>query len=337
LSFIGRLLTGFALLAGYAVVALAQPPACTGKNVLDELRTTDPAMHARVTAAAERTENARAIFWRVEKAGAAPSHLFGTAHLTDERLHRLSPAVKTALGNARRLLMELDDLSPEALAQEMAKSPQLTGLMVFTDGRRLDQVLDATDFETLTRALSPLGLPAEAARTFRPWFVTVTLAVSQCEMRRQAAGLPVLDASLAKQAGQRGLKAIGLETVASQLQALAAVPEADQIETLKATLRYYHRADDLMETLVQLYQQRQLSAMWPLTLELAEKVGIKRQAYDSFEQALLTKRNLGMRDAALPHLAEGGVFIAVGALHLPGRNGLVALLRGAGYTVTPIE
>jgi uncharacterized protein YbaP (TraB family) len=39
----------------------------------------------------------------------------------------------------------------------------------------------------------------------------------------------------------------------------------------------------------------------------------------------------------VPHLAEGGAFIAVGALHLPGRHGLVALLREAGYTVTAME
>jgi uncharacterized protein YbaP (TraB family) len=31
------------------------------------------------------------------------------------------------------------------------------------------------------------------------------------------------------------------------------------------------------------------------------------------------------------------VFISIGALHLPGKQGLVALLREAGYTVTPIE
>jgi uncharacterized protein YbaP (TraB family) len=44
-----------------------------------------------------------------------------------------------------------------------------------------------------------------------------------------------------------------------------------------------------------------------------------------------------MRDAAGPLLDEGGVFIAVGALHLSGEKGLVALLREAGYTVTPVE
>jgi uncharacterized protein YbaP (TraB family) len=337
LRLIGRLLTGFALVAGYAVAALAQAPACTGKNILEELRTTDPAMHARIVAVAEGTENAKAIFWRVEKAGTAPSHLFGTIHLTDERVNRLSPAVKKELDNARRLLLEIDDPSPEAMAQQILKSPRLANLMVFTDGRRLDQLLDGPDYEKLSRALSRLGVPAQDAGTFRPWIATLMLAVSECEQRRESAGLLVLDDRLAKETERRGLKALGLETVASQLQALSSVPEADQIDVLRSAVRYYHRADDLIETMVQLYERRQLAAMWPLQLELAEKVGVGRKAFDSYEEALLTKRNLGMRDAALPHLAEGRAFIAVGALHLPGRNGLVTLLRGAGYTVTAVE
>lgn len=80
-----------------------------------------------------------------------------------------------------------------------------------------------------------------------------------------------------------------------------------------------------------------LGTLWPLQLELAEKVGVRRQVFDSYEQSLLVRRNRMMRDNALPYLAEGGAFIAVGALHLPGRHGLVTLLREAGYTVTAVE
>ncbi len=163
------------------------------------------------------------------------------------------------------------------------------------------------------------------------------LSVSDCEQNRMKSGLLALDARLAKETEARGLKARGLETVASQLQALSGVPEKDQVEVLKSTVRYYHRVDDLIETMIQLYQRRELGAMWPLQLELAEKVGIGRKVFDSYEDALLTKRNFGMRDAALPYLAEGQAFIAVGALHLPGKTGLVSLLRGAGYTVTAVE
>ena len=334
---IGRLLAGFALLACFGAAADAQAPTCTGKNVLEELRTSDPAAHAAIVTAADGTENANAIFWRVEKPGTAPSHLFGTVHLTDERVHRLSPAVQAALDGAHRLVLELDDLSPDAMVQQIAKSPHLAGLMMYTDGRRLDQLLGGTDYATLSQALSRSGVPAQAVGVFRPWLVTLMLALSECEQHRMKAGLLILDARLAKETEKRGLKTLGLETVASQLQALAGVPEPDQVEVLKASVRYYHRVDDLIETMVQLYERRQLGALWPLQLALAEKVGVARQAFDSYERALLTTRNLGMRDGALPHLAEGHAFIAVGALHLSGKNGLVSLLRGAGYTVTAIE
>lgn len=332
-----RLLVGFAVFAGWAVAGWAQAPTCTGRNILEELRIADPPAHARVLAAAARTENADAVFWRVEKAGTAPSHLFGTVHLTDERVHRLSSAVRTALDDARRLVLELDDLSPDAFMQQIAKAPQLASLMLYTDGRRLDQLLGGTDYATLGQALSRAGVPAGAVGSFRPWIVTLMLALSECEQHRMRSGLLSLDARLAKETERRGIRPLGLETVASQLEALSNVPEPDQVEILKATLRYYHRIDDLIETMVQLYLRRRLAALWPLQLALAEKVGIKPQVFDSYERSLLTTRNLRMRDGALVHLAEGSAFIAVGALHLPGRYGLVSLLREAGYTVTAVE
>jgi uncharacterized protein YbaP (TraB family) len=326
-----------AAFVGLAAAAHAQVPACTGKNVLDELRAGDPPAHARVMAASAATENANAILWRIDKASAAPSYLFGTMHLTDERINALSPAVKSALAGARRLVLELDDLSPGSFMKLIAGSPQLQGLMMFTDGRRLDQLLGPDDFARVSNILARSGVPAAAAGQFRPWLATMLLSVSGCEQRRVGAGLLPLDARLAEDAERRGIKALGLETLESQFRALANVPEADQVDLLRSGVRFYHRIDDLIETMVQLYLQRQLGAIWPLQLALAEKVGVPATAFDSAERSLLVTRNLGMRDKALQHLADGNAFIAVGALHLPGRQGLVALLREAGYTLTAVE
>jgi uncharacterized protein YbaP (TraB family) len=129
----------------------------------------------------------------------------------------------------------------------------------------------------------------------------------------------------------------GLESLEQQFRAMADVPEADQVEMLKASLRSYDRIADVVETTVQLYLARQLGAVWPFQLALAERSGVPREAFTAAEQSLVFSRNLGMRDKALEPLAEGGVLIAVGALHLPGKQGLVALLREAGYTLTPVE
>ena len=112
---------------------------------------------------------------------------------------------------------------------------------------------------------------------FRPWVATLLLSVSVCEQRRMAAGLLPLDARLAKDAEGRGIKAEGLETLESQFRALADVPEPDQVEMLKSSVRFYDRIDDMMETMIQLYLQRELGAIWPLQMVLAEKVGVARR------------------------------------------------------------
>lgn len=328
---------GFAIVCGHAAAAHAQPPSCTGKNVLDELRTSDPLAHARVMAAAASTENANAIFWKIEKAGAPASYLFGTMHLTDERINTLSPAVKAALADSRHLILELDDLSPGSFMKVLTDSPQLVGLLLYTDGRRLDQLLGPDDYRKVSDILLRSGVPANVAGLFRPWLATLLLALSGCEQRRMGAGLLPLDANLAQDAAKRGIKAIGLETVESQFRALASVPEPDQVEMLKSGVRFHDRVDDMLETTIQLYLQRQLGAVWPLQLALAAKVGVAAQAFDSAEQSWLGTRNLGMRDKALGYLAEGNAFIAVGALHLPGKQGLVKLFREAGFSVTAVE
>ncbi|MDX2156599.1 MAG: TraB/GumN family protein [Hyphomicrobiaceae bacterium] len=85
------------------------------------------------------------------------------------------------------------------------------------------------------------------------------------------------------------------------------------------------------------YLAREIAKVWPLQMEMWRQAGFDTAAFASFRRELLTVRNARMRDAALPVLAEGGAFIAVGALHLVGEDGLVALLRAAGFEVTPAE
>ncbi len=54
-------------------------------------------------------------------------------------------------------------------------------------------------------------------------------------------------------------------------------------------------------------------------------------------QAVVYDRNRRMLERLQPHLARGGNFIAVGALHLPEENGLLALIEASGYSVEPVD
>jgi uncharacterized protein YbaP (TraB family) len=325
---------GLALLLGQPALASdeARPPSCRGVNILEQMQGTDT--YERILAAAAATENTEALLWKIEQGDRPPSYLFGTVHLTDDRISEHSPALLAALGQSRLLVLEIEDLSSGNFLKTFTRAREL---MMFSDRRRLDQMLNGEEFSKVVGILQRAGFPPELAGAFRPWVASLLMALSDCEQLRMRAGLLSLDAKLANQARSLGINVAGLETLELQLRAMASVPEADQMDILKAALRTYDRIDDILETTVQLYLARQIGIIWPLQLALAEQVGVTPEAFTSLEHSLLATRNLGMRESAVPHLAEGGAFIAVGALHLPGRHGLVSLLREAGYTVTAME
>lgn len=314
--------------------AVAVADKCRGINMLAETQAKDPETYAKIMAQAAATENSGPLLWKIERAGRPTSYLFGTVHLTDERVTKLSPAVEQALSQSKTVALEVSDISEKATANVIAQSAPL---VMFTDGRRLDGLLSGTEYDTVKRIISRSGMPSDLAALFKPWIVTMIMSVSDCERTSIQQGARVLDMKIAEVGKARGLQVVGLETIPEQLQALAAVPEPQQLDMLRASLKFADRTNDMMETLVQLYLERKISAALPFQIAIAKQVGIGNEAFAGFQEKLLTERNIKMRTTAEPLLEQGGVFIAIGALHLPGKQGLVALLREAGYTVTPME
>jgi uncharacterized protein YbaP (TraB family) len=177
----------------------------------------------------------------------------------------------------------------------------------------------------------------ETARVYRPWVITMLLAASDCERRKIQNGALVLDMKIAAEAKARGITVAGLETIEEQLAAMTSVPDEQQVGMLRASLKFVDRTDDLVETMVRLYLDRRVGATWGFQLALAAQAGVGGESFSGFKQKLIVDRNIKMRDGALPYLEKGGAFIAVGAMHLPGETGLVALLRKAGYTAIAVE
>jgi uncharacterized protein YbaP (TraB family) len=109
-------------------------------------------------------------------------------------------------------------------------------------------------------------------------------------------------------------------------------------DLLIATLRQADHLEDIAETTVARYQQGDIGRLlaWTRSAELVPGVAQARIPPDFFDR-LITLRNRRMRDRALPLLRQGGAFIAVGAAHLSGKEGLLRLLEVDGYYVEMIE
>lgn len=313
--------------------ARAETPVCGGTDLLAALKDKDPALHAQVLAEAAAIPNSGALFWKIERDGVDPSYLLGTAHVTDPRATILKPEVDAALRHATAVALELKELRNQ---QEMAlKVMGNARLMVLPPGQTLWDLIADPDEDAIR---NNVNLPPGAAGTlfgYQPWIVAAMLSIPLCEMERKQAGLDVLDSIVARTADELGIPVAGLETVEEQLGTFATMDLELQAKYLVAVSKLGPRIPDFFETLVSLYDQSLVSAYMPLVLHTEKMTGDDTRIYAFVEEDLLRKRNHRMADRAGPLLEKGGAFIAVGALHLPGDEGVVELLRKAGYKVTP--
>jgi len=197
--------------------------------------------------------------------------------------------------------------------------------------------LTSGEFAIVREQLAGAGLPVAMTGSVKPWVVSLVMAVSACERARVSSGTPVLDIVLARLARAQKIPVVGLETIEEQLAAVAAVPNNEQLRALRTELHYVKRRNDLAETLVQLYLRRRIGAAVPFRQLLGARAGYAPETLTGFTREIIVKRNRTMRTRLMPLLGKGGAFVAVGALHLIGEDGLVALLRRAGFDVMPVE
>ncbi len=171
------------------------------------------------------------------------------------------------------------------------------------------------------------------AHHLKLWFLAAAASLPACESARLVSGLPEVDETIARAGKAHGLAVVALETTDEQLEALSAAPPSLCATLLEASARRPGLDDDAYATLLRLYRDKRPAEMLAVGDVMPELTPEERAAEDEFSRLLLVGRNDVMAARAAPLLAKGGAFIAVGALHLSGRNGLIERLRAMGYRV----
>lgn len=309
-------------------------PLCEGNNLIQDMRGRAPEAYAQLKALADQEINSNALFWRITGRGVPPSFLFGTYHSTDPRITKMPLESKAALSGAKTVLVEIANLD-KAVLQGVIKKRQ--DLFFIKKGPKLNSLLSADDYRVVLDQATKAGTPASVVPLLRPWFVNISFfAVPLCETTRVAYNFAVLDEQIARYARDNKQQLIGLETPAEQYEAFAAVPLADQVTLLEDGIQNLDRITDFYVTAREIYLSRQLGVLMPMSLFFARDQIKTRSALASFREHLIVKRNHRMLERSLRYLLEGNAFVAVGALHLTGQEGLVALLRQSGFKVEKV-
>jgi len=315
--------------------AAEQTDACRGSDILVEMQKSDPSAYAAIVAEASKTPNGKGTFWKVEKDGKEPSWLLGTMHLADPRVVDMPKGAKEAFAKASTVIVESDEITSEKKSgASLLARPDLT---MFLDGKSITDMLSPEDVAKLETGLRERGIPLNAVIKMKPWILSSFVALPACELARKAKGAEFLDMKLANDAVKEGKQLVGLETLVEQMSALSDLPMTFHVQSLIEMLRMGDRMQDIMATMIDLYLKGEIGMITPMmkSIDPDEKKG--DDGYAAFEQRLITDRNHVMADRAQSHLDQGGVFMAVGALHLPGNEGVIELLRKKGFTLTPVN
>ncbi|SES37323.1 hypothetical protein SAMN03159406_03770 [Rhizobium sp. NFR03] len=314
--------------------AHAEDIACNGVNLLDSWEKTAPDRIDRIEAEAALVPNGTGTFWKIEKPGVPPSYLLGTMHVTDPRVLTMPKGAPEAFTAASTVIVESDEILDEKKAQvALFSDPSLT---MFTDGSTIESYLDADQKVILTEGLKARGLPLATVARMKPWMIASFVSLPPCELGRKAGGAVFLDQKLAQDAVSQGKTLKGLETIVEQIQALNDLPMAFHVSALVDTLKLGNLVEDAMETTTELYLDGRIATIMPMLKAASQTVegSDSEQEAVAFEQRIVTDRNHVMATRARESLDTGNVFMAVGALHLPGPEGVVELLRKDGFTLT---
>ncbi|MGD0187605.1 MAG: TraB/GumN family protein [Roseiarcus sp.] len=320
---------GFAFASPAFAEDAAAPKPCVGRDLAEGVD-----LRAARLARADDLVDSEGLLWRVERAGLAPSYLFGTIHSTDDSAVALARKAAELIGSARQVATELG--GPFDGVEQGDMAAKMLARAIARDEDTFAPALTGDDAASVEAYLAGRGFPTEMAHHLRLWFLAAAASMPTCEAARAQQGLPEVDEVIARAGKARGLPVVALESATEQLDALSAAPPSLCATLLEASARRPGLDDDAYATLLRLYRDKRPAEMLAVGDVMLGLTPVERAAEDEFTRLLLVGRNDVMAARAAPLLAAGGTFIAVGALHLSGKTGLIERFRAAGYRVVNV-
>lgn len=262
-----------------------------------------------------------------------PSYIFGTHHLAPRTILDSIAGFEAAFNESSRVIGELnmaEMMSPDAM-QMMQKN------MFIENDTTLNMLFTPEEFAMINKfAKENMMVDLEMAQKLKPSFISNNVAVV-VYMKHNPGFNPQeqLDMYLQQKGTEQGKKIGALETMEFQLNLLFNGQSLKrQAELLACDLSDEERTFDMMKRLTENYMAQNLNGLHEMSLE---KRGNHCDPTPGEMEAMVDDRNKRWVEALPAMMKESSVFVAVGALHLPGENGLLELLKKDGYTVEAVQ
>ncbi len=260
----------------------------------------------------------KSLLWKVSGPDIQDSYLFGTIHVLPQSKFKLQTGVEEAFASADKIILELDMDDP-SLQMEMMQYAKMP------DGQNLEQLLTEEEYDQLDRWIQKsAGVKLQMVHTMQPLLLTSLILSEYID------GPPAsYELSFVQMAKAQEKEVLGLETVAEQMGAIGEYGVENQVRDLKQMLSDPESVKTGFTQLVEAYQSEDADGIYDYMQS--------QMTGNGMNASLLEKRNQNWVPRIKEFAAEQSCFFAVGSGHLGGEQGVIRLLRAAGYTLTPVQ
>ncbi|MEZ5041638.1 MAG: TraB/GumN family protein [Saprospiraceae bacterium] len=277
------------------------------------------------------TDEEKSLLWQISGLELqTPSFLFGTIHMINKADFFLPDGLKDALAGSDKITFEIN-------MEEMNNFSALMPVMMkmfMADGKTLKDLYTEEEYTIVQEHFNKIGLPLAFLNRIKPMFLSMMASEDAMNMQNsQKEGEIVSYEMELMKIAQTQKKAIdGLETAEFQMSLFDSIPYEAQAQMLMASIQTDSEESEgnQMEEMVKMYKAQDIQGMQRMVK--GDKDGISE-----YEELLLLSRNRNWIPVMEKMMAAKPTFFAVGAGHLGGEEGVIALLRKVGYTVVPVK
>ncbi len=268
----------------------------------------------------------KSVFWKISGNGLKKaSYLYGTIHLIPKDDFEVPAVVTAALGKSQRVAFEID-------MKEMTNIRTQMGLITksfMAGGKTLKDLLSPEDYSLVKSKMEEKGLPAGMFERMKPMFLSTLISNEEEGNSPPTGSMTSVEMELYRVSRRQKLESTGLETAAYQMSIFDSIPYEAQAKMLVDGLRSTDQADEgesELDMMLKLYRDQDITAMQSMISDV-------QYGMSNYEEILLNKRNRNWIPVMSRLMREKPTIFAVGAGHLGGASGVVALLRREGYRV----
>lgn len=285
-------------------------------------KTTSSKSKSKTAVSAKPAALENTLLWEISGNGlTTPSYLFGTMHLLCSEDARLSANLKKAIREADKIYFEID----------MDDMSQLMGALKYVrmnDNTKLSDLLTKEEFARVKAFFEKNGsvMPFYMLERFKPYMLTSLISETGmgCEKTNG------MEMSIMQEAKKYDKEISGLETAEFQAGLFDSIPYDKQAKELLNYIDSIDKYKNNTSELMKVYREQNLKKMEDLTMKTEGGIG-------EYLDLLVYNRNRRWVEQLANILPGKKILLAVGAGHLPGEEGMINLLRKAGYTVKPLK